>query len=117
MPPNGARIREALRAFDFTRLFIEELGWDRPPSSPVDVLVEGRTYRLAPAAHKRGFVVYLIRAQAGVPIPSHPLRAKIDRQAAKAAREHIIIYIDESAQTQVWQWVRREPGRPTASRQ
>jgi hypothetical protein len=29
MPLNVAKARELLKSFDFRRLFIEELGWDR----------------------------------------------------------------------------------------
>src|SRR5439155_5686053 len=37
--------------------------------------------------------------------------------AAKSVHEHLIIYPDGAGRTQVWQWVRREPGRPTACRE
>ena len=116
MPPDRGRIRQALKEFDFDGLFIEELGWDRPPTGTVEVSVDGSTYRLAPVAHKRGMVVFLCAPSNGT-IPNHPTRSKIERQATKAAHEHIIIYTDGGKETQIWQWVRREPGRPTASRQ
>ena len=50
-------------------------------------------------------------------IPPYPLRRKIDQQVTKSVREHIIIYTDPGKTTQVWQWVKREPGRPTACRE
>jgi hypothetical protein len=34
----------------------------------------------------------------------------------KSAREHFVIYADQRSGQQVWHWVRREPGRPLASR-
>jgi hypothetical protein len=30
---------------------------------------------------------------------------------------YFIIYVDEQRTTQIWQWVRREPGKPLASRE
>lgn len=116
MPPNRSRIREALKSFDFAKLFIEELSWDRPPTASIEVAVDGSTYSLRPAAHKRGMVVFLCTAP-NSEIPDHATRSKIERQATKSAHEHIIIYTDANQEAQVWQWVRREPGRPTASRQ
>ena len=71
-------------------------------------------YILHPVAHKRGMVVYICEAD---PIPNHAVRQQIERQVARTAHEHIIVYTDPSHTNQVWQWVRREPGRPSVSRQ
>ncbi len=116
MPPNRQSLRAALKEFDFTTLFIEELGWDRPPTGTVDLLVDGVTYSLSPVAHKRGMVVLIYATPADQTIPDHATRSKIERQATKVAHEHIIIYLDSERTTQVWQWVRRQPGQPSASR-
>jgi len=59
-------------------------------------------------------VVYVCEAD---PIPNHAARQQIERQVARAAHEHIIIYTEPSHTNQVWQWVRREPNRPSVSRQ
>ena len=107
-------VREALKSFDFSKLFIEELGWDRPPTAGVTVPLDGATFVLNPIAHKRGMVVFLCETES---IPPHALRQKIDRQATTAAHEHLIVYVDSHHANQVWQWVRREPGRPRATRQ
>lgn len=112
-----ARVRDALKGFDFGRLFIEELGWDRPPAGTPSVELDGTHFTMRPVAHKRGMVVYRCDAPADGIVPDHPTRQKIERQVARAVHEHIIIYCDSKETVQVWQWVRREPGRPTASRQ
>ena len=46
-----------------------------------------------------------------------PRRRKIEHQVAKAAHEHIIIFTDAGKTTQIWQWVKREPGKPVACRE
>ena len=49
-------------------------------------------------------------------IPDRPTRLKIDHQVTKSVREHFVIYADEPSGQQVWHWVRREAGKPLASR-
>ena len=44
-------------------------------------------------------------------------RRKIQREAAKSVLEHLIIYTDTEQTTQIWQWVKREPGKPLACRE
>jgi len=112
---NRSRVREALKAFDFDRLFIEELGWDRHRLRPVTATVDGSTYQLHAIAEKRGMVAFLCDALDAA--PDYAVRRKIENQARRAAHEHLIIYIDRARQTQIWQWVRREPGRPAACRE
>jgi Eco57I restriction-modification methylase len=114
---NRPRVRDALKTFDFSALFIEELGWDRAPAGPVVVVVGGVDYSLRPVAHKRGMVVFLCTAGDDGTIPAHSVRLQIERQATRSAHEHIIVYTDRDKTVQVWQWVKREPGRPAASRQ
>jgi hypothetical protein len=112
---SAPRVRDQLKEFDFEGLFIEELGWDYHPSSlPLEVIVDGEPYVLDALAEKRGMTVYLCPPGPDGEIPPYATRRKIERQVAKAAHEHIIIFTDDAKSTQVWQWVRREPGRPAA---
>lgn len=50
-------------------------------------------------------------------LPSYAQRQKIERQVTKQVREHLVIYTNAARTAQVWQWVAREPGRPTAYRE
>jgi len=97
-------------------LFVELLGWDRHEQQ-LDVFVDGKKFRLNAIANKRGMVAFECIAIDDKNIPLYPLRRKIDQQITKSVREHIIIYTDSGKTTQVWQWVKREPGRPTACRE
>ena len=116
MPLDAVRVRQCLQKFDFHALFVQELGWDRHPAG-LTVAVDGTTYSLQPIAEKRGFQVFECPTSERGRVPDHPTRSKIERQVAKSAHEHIIIYTDAAKTIQKWQWVRRELGRPLARRE
>ena len=106
-----AEVRKCLKSFDFTTLFREHLGWDNHQAQ-LDITVGSETVHLAALAQKRGFVAFFCPS-----IPDHrATRLKIDREITKSVREHFVIYADEGSGQQIWQWVRREPGKPLASR-
>jgi len=116
MPLDVARIRKHLKDFDFRALFLD-LDWDRPETKSLAVTVEGREVCLSAIAHKRGMVAFLCPASDGEAIPPYPLRRRIEQQVAKSVHEHIVIFTDASQTAQVWQWVKREAGRPVACRE
>lgn len=104
------KARKCLKAFDFPTLFREQLGWDNH-NGTLEIPIDGTTYRLSGVAQKRGFAAFICDT-----IPDRATRLKIDNQVTKSAREHFVIYTDQKSGQQVWQWVRREPGKPMASR-
>ena len=110
MKINFSHAQALLKAFDFPTLFREELGWE-PMRYALDVSIGEDCYHLDALAHKRGFTVF--RCQAN---PIYAIRRKIDAQVAKSYHEHLIIYTDTDQTTQVWQWVKRQIGKPAASK-
>lgn len=112
---DSERIRRVLAEWDLRELFVEELGWDRH-SQRLDLVVDSRQYELNALAEKRGMVAFVVAAEDGL-LPDHATRRMIERLTARSVHEHLIIYSDEARTVQVWQWVRREPGRPLASRE
>ena len=110
-------LRPHLHSFDFQNLLVEGLGWDYYRAEPVRIHVDGHDYTLEPTAQKSGFVVYLCGPGADGSVPPYPLRRKIESQVAKLAYEHLIIFIDADKNLQIWQWVRRESGKPNACRE
>ncbi|MBI3989587.1 MAG: SAM-dependent methyltransferase, partial [candidate division NC10 bacterium] len=110
------RMRRCLKDFDFTTLFVEELGWDRH-AARLEVFVDGLTFILSVIAQKRGMVAFTCAPLSDGRIPDYPTRRKIERQVAKSVHEHLIIYTDAAQTTQIWQWVKREAGKPTACRE
>ena len=108
---NAEAVRECLQQGDLKTLFLEHLGWDHH-AGQLAISVGNHAYLLTAVAQKRGFAVYTCPT-----IPDRNTRLKIDRQVTQSAREHLLIYIDEQRGEQVWQWVRREPGKPLTSRE
>jgi len=111
MTSNITKIRTHIQHFRFEDLFIEELGWDQY-RNPLEVVVDGDYVTLNAFAEKRGMVAFTVGD-----IPEYKLRRKVEQQVAKVHRENIIIYTDAQQTQQIWQWVRRETGKPLASRE
>ena len=116
MQINRDRTRQLLRDFEFELLLIEELGWDRHTQS-INITIDEIEYLLTAIAQKRGMVVFQCSARTDGNIPDYDTRRKIQREVAKSAYEHLIIYTDTEKTTQIWQWVKREPGKPAACRE
>jgi methylase of polypeptide subunit release factors len=110
------RVRHYLQHFELEKLFIEELGWDRHAAT-LEIPIDSHVYTLRGFAEKRGVQIFLCMPDGEGEIPDYATRRKIEKKATKAAYEHLIIYIDRSRTTQVWQWVSRQPGRPAACRE
>ena len=96
-------------------LFADQLGWDQGGE---DLTVRSATthFRLQAVGQKRGFVAY----QCVVPradLPDRVTRQKIERQVAKTAHEHLIVFATEDHGTLCWQWVKRELRRTPRYRQ
>jgi len=112
---NVAKVREYLRACQFRNLFIEELGWSHCTLSPITVSVDGEDYTLSAISEMGGLVALQCKPASNGRIPEYHIRRKIDRLVTKLHYEHIIIYC--GGNQQVWQWVKKEPGRPSAPRE
>lgn len=110
MKINPQAVRDCLKAFDFSTLFREHLGWDAHKAQ-LAIPIDGQTYTLNAVSQKRGFIAFVCDR-----IPERATRLRIDHQVTKSAREHFIVYADKASGQQIWQWVRREPGKPLASR-
>ena len=76
-----------------------------------------REYVLQPVAEKAGFAVFECGTDQDGAVPKYPVRRKIESQVAKLAFEHQIVFVDSYRRVQVWQWVKREAGRPAPCRE
>lgn len=117
MPFDNRRAREYLKQFEFEPLFVQELGWDYCEGQQLHFGIGSDTYTLTALVEKRGMVVYCCSPDNKGRIPDYATRRQIDKEVTKYAHEHLIIYIDAAQTEQVWQWVRREVGKPTACRE
>jgi type I restriction-modification system DNA methylase subunit len=105
------RAKPYLKAFDFRPLFVDVLGWDKYTAS-FPVSLGGTAITLKGTAEKRGVVVFVCEE-----IPDYASRLKLEKQVAKSHFEHFIIFTDKPHGRQIWQWARREPGRPLRVRE
>ena len=109
-------MRKCLRGFDLTGLLVEELGWNHHSGSAVAVAIGERRFRAMAVAEKKGFVVWRCESEDGR-IPDHATRRRVDTRITVQAFEHMIVFMDGARREQVWHWVRREQGKPDASRE
>ena len=115
LPLKPRTVRQLLDAFDLRTLFVDELGWDHGGADTAAVVGE-TTFPLQAIAQKRGFVAYQCVVD-GQALPDYATRQKIERQVAKAAHEHLIVFASKNHATLCWLWVKRELGRPARYRQ
>jgi hypothetical protein len=115
MPFKIAEARKTLQAFDLKKLFIEEMGWDNPGSDLV-IRFSGQNIKLKAVAQKRGFGVFVVPPVDGK-MPDYAARRKVETEVRKSVHEHILIFTDSNGHAQKWQWVRREPNKPTTARE
>jgi hypothetical protein len=114
MAIDEARARKLLRDFNFPGLFVEELGWDKHKAT-LSIPIDNRAFELSAVAEKRGMAAFICECDGA--LPDYNLRRKIERQVAKSAHEHFIIFTDAAKTRQIWQWIKRKPGKPAAARE
>jgi hypothetical protein len=83
---------------DISGLFREELGWNRPDiTTPVDIEVDGTTYRARQVAGYKGVRVWQLDA-----VPDSRTQRFIDAELRRQSDERLIVFADEH--TQEWRW-------------
>lgn len=107
-----ARTRDKLQSFDLRGLFVDELGWNRPPRglAPTTWEVQGVGVTRTPIAELAGVVVFEV-AVAGGAIPDEELRRAIQAEVAQSHLEHLLIFLDADRASSLWYWVKREGGK------
>ncbi len=117
MQINLRETRQYLKESNFENLFTQELGWDNH-NQTLNIPIDETEYTLTAIAEKRGMVVFECPATgADGHIPDYATRRKIQKQVAKSVHEHFIIYTNAEKTTDIWQWVKREQGKPDACRE
>ncbi len=116
MNTNKQRVKEHLQALNFKALFREELGWDNPKSRPFPIDHEGQPFTLTPLAEKRGVQILLCSSDEKGHIPDDKTLKYIDRQVEEYAREHVLIFVDETRAAQTWLWAKHEYNKSTVYR-
>ena len=118
---NRHNTRKLLREFKFQTLFTEELGWEHLNEEVKAEIRESEAdygeYQLTAVAEKHGMAAFHCTGRTDGSMPDGSARRKIQRRVAKAVHEHLIIYTDAEKTAQIWQSVKREPGKPLACRE
>lgn len=105
------KARDLLQAFDFGKLFVEELGWSQPTSRQ-------RTYfghkedefQRKQIAQLSGVVVLEITTSDGK-VPDRKTLAGIHKEISKLHHENLLIFVDAQRTQSLWYWVKREDGK------
>jgi len=104
---NLTNARALLQKFNFTELFVEELGWSNPSSGrSMPMSVKDVTYGRREVAQLSGVVIMEIMADNGS-IPDATARSAIHKEIAKLHHENILIFVDEKRSQSIWYWAKR----------
>ena len=83
---------------DISGLFREELGWNRPDiTTPIDIDVDGTTYRARQVAGYKGVRVWKVDT-----VPDSRTQRFIDAELRRQSDERLIVFAD--GHTQEWRW-------------
>ena len=93
MTIDAARFQKLLGEFKLDQLF-NELGWDRPSLKPQTITANGEAFTLTNIAHKRGVAVFRCTPDNTGKVPARPILLKIEKEAAKLAHEHLLVFAD-----------------------
>ncbi|MDZ8237820.1 MAG: DNA methyltransferase [Nostoc sp. ChiQUE01a] len=108
MSLNFQRTRDLLNNFQFSDLFIEELGWSKPSrQKPVNLKLENNTYQYQKIAELSGVAIFEVTATDGN-IPEAKVRNAIHQEVTKLIAENLLIFITEERTRSLWYWVKRE---------
>ena len=105
---NIPQTRELLQEFDFSKLFIEELGWSHPTArNPVTATLKGTSFTRCEIAELSGVPVFEITVEEGG-IPDAKTRAVIYKEIAKVHHANLLVFVDKERRQSLWYWVKRE---------
>ena len=101
--------RKLLRDFRFQELFIEVLGWSRPPASaPVEMNCKGVHVTRRHIADLSGVGVYEVQCNT---IPTADTRTAVHKEIAAIQHECLVIFVDADRTQSIWRWAKREDGK------
>ena len=100
--------RDLLQEFDFSTLFIEELGWSQPITrNSVTAALKGTSFVRREIAELSGVPVFEIIVE-DEGIPDAKTRAAIHKEIAKVHHENLLVFVDKERRQSLWYWVKRE---------
>lgn len=104
-------VKKSLEAFDFQKVFTEQLGWSNPSRvRAVTFAAAGVEVTRRAIAELGGFVVFEIMTTHGA-IPERKVRDAAHKVIGGHQDEHVLVFVDRARQQSVWSWVLRKDGR------
>jgi Alw26I/Eco31I/Esp3I family type II restriction m6 adenine DNA methyltransferase len=111
MALNLNQARSFLQGFEFSKLFIEELGWSQPTTrQSVQMNCKEESFTRRQIAQLAGVVVFEVGTQSGH-IPDSKTRAALHKDISTLHHENLIIFLDQQRTQSLWYWVKRDPNR------
>lgn len=102
--------RKYLQEFEFTKLFVEALGWSKPSSDKKGkVEAHGKDFSWQYVA-ELGVAVFEVKSLDDN-LPDYKSRAAIHKELSKLHFENLIIFVDKNRVQSMWYWVKRENGK------
>jgi len=110
---NFPKTRDAIQAFDFKSLFINELGWNNPHRIQSPQIAD---YQIKPIATLGGVVVFEISSEI---FPTPQNRADIYHKISALHHENLLIYIDKRPKPSkcIWYWLKQEASKTPQPRE
>jgi hypothetical protein len=108
MALNLNQARSFLQGFEFSKLFIEELGWSQPTTrQSVQMNCKEESFTRRQIAQLAGVVVFEVSAETGN-IPDSKTRAALHKDISTLHHENLIIFLDQKRTQSLWYWVKRD---------
>lgn len=107
------KLRTYLNDFDFTRLFVQGLRWNNTTAPFPAFKSQDDTYTFTPIAEQGDMVVLEVGVGKGA-IPPKSEIDRVEKYITKLAHEHILIFVNRTRTTALWQWVKRGAGAAKA---
>lgn len=114
---NLIKTSDAIQAFDFKSLFINELGFLNPqPIQSRRVSVNETDYQIKPIATLGSVVVFEI---SGDIFPTAQIRADIRHKITALHHENLLIFVDKrpTPTKSIWYWLKPEPSKTPLPRE
>ncbi|HNZ54888.1 MAG TPA: hypothetical protein PKN76_12190, partial [bacterium] len=92
---NILKIKSLLDSFDFTSIFVNELGWSHPKNiKSLSIQINGMEFSRKMIAELAGVAVFEISSSDGS-IPDARTRASIYKEIVPLHHENILIFVDK----------------------
>jgi hypothetical protein len=100
--------RDLLHEFNFSDIFVRQLGWSFPPTNRiVPIEVKSETYYHKMIAELSGVVVFEITSDKGQ-IPDAKTRRDIHEEISELHLENLLIFLDSERTQSLWYWMKRD---------